>query len=131
VVTAPGTPRTRHRNRVADDEEVVRILDGTLVPTDRLAGTGDRRHYAGKQRRHGLNTQVIADCAGRLIWVSAALPGSTHDLTAASEHGIIEALTHAGMMTFADKGYQGAGGTVRTPFKSHHRRRPLSDNQKP
>jgi hypothetical protein len=52
-------------------------------------------------------------------------------LTAASEHGIIDALTHAGMMTFADKGYQGAGGTVRTPFKPHHRRPPLSDNQKP
>ena len=32
-------------------------------------------------------------------------------------------------MTFADKAYQGAGGTVRTPFKRHHRRPPLSRNQ--
>ncbi len=36
----------------------------------------------------------------------------------------------AGVRTFADKGYQGAGGTVRTPFKRHHRRPPLSRNQK-
>ncbi len=33
-------------------------------------------------------------------------------------------------MTFADKAYQGAGGSVRTPFKRHHRRPPLSRNQK-
>jgi hypothetical protein len=54
-----------------------------------------------------------------LKWVSPALPGSTHDLTAAREHGIIDALTDKGVMTFADKAYQGAGGTVRTPHKRH------------
>jgi dienelactone hydrolase len=107
------------------------ILDGTLIPTDRLSGAADRRHYAGKHRRHGVNAQVIADCAGRLIWLSAALPGSTHDLTAAREHGIIDALAEAGVRTFADKGYQGAGGTVRTPFKRHHRRPPLSVTRRP
>jgi hypothetical protein len=73
---------------------------------------------------------VIADCAGRLKWVSPVLPGSTHDLTAAREHGIIDALTDANVMTFADKGYEGAGGTVRTPRKRHHPRPPLSRNQK-
>ncbi len=58
------------------------------------------------------------------------LPGARHDVGAAREHGIIDALTQAGVMTFADKGYQGAGGTVRTPFKRHHRRPRLSRNQK-
>ncbi len=29
-------------------------------------------------------------------------------------------------MTFADKGYQGAGGSVRTPFKRHRLRPRLS-----
>jgi hypothetical protein len=106
------------------------ICDGTLVPTDRLGGTNDRRYYAGKHRRHGLNTQVIADPAGRLVWVSPALPGSTHDLTAARTHGLIDALAGANVMTFADKAYQGAGGSVRTPFKRHHPRPPLSRNQK-
>lgn len=55
--------------------------------------------------------QVIADAAGRLVWASPALPGSVHDLTAARTHGIIDALTSA------DKGYQGARGSVRTAFK--------------
>jgi hypothetical protein len=60
--------------------------------------------------------QVIADAAGRLVWASAALPGATHDPTAARSHGIIDALTSADVTTFADKGYQGARGTVRTPL---------------
>jgi DDE superfamily endonuclease/Helix-turn-helix of DDE superfamily endonuclease len=106
------------------------ILDGTVIRTDRLSGPNDRRYYAGKHRCHGVNAQVIADAAGRLKWVSAALPGSTHDLTAAREHGLVEALTAEEVMTFADKGYQGAGGSIRTPFKRHRRRRRLSRREK-
>ena len=33
-------------------------------------------------------------------------------------------------MTLEDKSCQGAGGSVPTPFKRHHRRPPLSRNQK-
>jgi hypothetical protein len=66
----------------------------------------------------------------RLIWASAALPGATHDLTAARTHDIIDTLTKAEVMTFADKAYQGAGGTVRTPFKRHRYRPKLSRRQK-
>ena len=91
------------------------ILDGTLIPIDRVAD--QKPYYSGKHQRHGVNVQVIADAAGRLIWASATLPGSTHDLTAARTHGIIDALTRADVMTFADMGYQGARGSVRTPFK--------------
>jgi hypothetical protein len=47
------------------------------------------------------------------MWVSPALRGSTHDLTAARQCGIIDALTDANVLTFADKGYQGAGGPIR------------------
>ncbi len=36
----------------------------------------------------GMNVQVLADPAGRLIWASDALPGAAHDLTAARNHGI-------------------------------------------
>jgi len=38
-------------------------------------------------------------------------------------------LTGNVVMTLADKGYQGAGGTTRTQFKRHHRRR-LSRRQR-
>ena len=78
-----------------------------------------------------MNVQVIADAAGRLIWASAALPGSTHDLTAARTHAIIDALTSNEVMTFADKAYQGAPDNVRTPFKRHRYRPKLSRRQRP
>jgi hypothetical protein len=77
-----------------------------------------------------MNVQVIADAAGRLVWGSAALPGSAHDLTAARTHGIIAALTNADVMTFADKAYEGAGGSVRSPFERHRYRPKLSRRQK-
>jgi hypothetical protein len=41
--------------------------------------------------------------------------GSIHDLSAARDLGIIDALTSRDVMTFADKEYQGAVGTDRTP----------------
>jgi len=92
------------------------ILDGTLIPIDRLGGSADRRHFSGKHRRHGVNAQVIGDPHGRLMWVSPALPGSVHDLKAARTHRIIDSLTKAAVATFADKGYRGARGTVGVPF---------------
>jgi len=104
------------------------ILDGTLIPIDRVAD--QKPYYSGKHRRHGMNVQVIADPAGRLVWASQALPGSAHDLTAARTHDIIDALTSANVMTFADKAFQGAGGTIRPPFKRHRYRPKLSRRQK-
>jgi hypothetical protein len=77
-----------------------------------------------------VNVQVLADPAGRLVWASPALPGATHDLTAARSHGLIDILTSYDVTTFADRGYQGAGGTVRTPFKRHATRPRLSKGQR-
>jgi hypothetical protein len=77
-----------------------------------------------------VNVQVIADAAGRLVWASAALPGAVHDLTAARTHGIIDVLSSDDVMTFADKAYQGARGSVRTPIKRHRYRPKLSRRQK-
>ncbi|MER5832778.1 IS5 family transposase [Streptomyces sp. NPDC002130] len=91
------------------------ILDGTLLPIDRIAA--DRPFYSGKHKKHGMNVQVIADPQGRLMWASPALAGAVHDVRAAREHGIIEALAEAGITCWADKGYQRAGGTVRLPYR--------------
>ncbi|GAA4475681.1 hypothetical protein GCM10023170_098900 [Phytohabitans houttuyneae] len=97
------------------------IIDGTLIPIDRVAD--QRPYYSGKHKRHGVNVQVLADPAGLLVWASPALPGAVHDLTAARTHGLIDALTSGEVMTFADKAYQGAGGTIWTPFKRQPNRR--------
>ncbi|MEW2079594.1 IS5 family transposase [Streptomyces sp. NPDC013433] len=91
------------------------LLDGTLLPIDRIAA--DRPFYSGKHKKHGVNVQVIADPFGRLLWASPVLPGAVHDVRAAREHGVIDALAGAGIVCWADKGYQGAGGTVRVPYR--------------
>lgn len=72
----------------------------------------ERPYFSGKHKKHGTNVQMIADPFGRLLWASPALAGAVHDLKAARTHGVIEALTAVGLCCWADKGYQGAGGTV-------------------
>ncbi|MEW1773465.1 transposase family protein [Streptomyces sp. NPDC086777] len=90
------------------------LLDGTLLPIDRIAA--DRPFFSGKHKKHGMNVQVIADPFGRLLWASPTLPGAVHDVHAAREHGIIDALDQAHIPCWADKGHHGARGTVRVPF---------------
>jgi hypothetical protein len=102
------------------------ILDGTLVPIDRIAE--DRPYYSGKHKRHGVNVQVLTDPKGRLLWASAALPGAIHDLAATRRHGILTALAKFGVACYADKAYQGAGPMIAVPFR--RRPRPLSNNQR-
>ncbi|WP_318217376.1 transposase family protein [Streptomyces sp. SCL15-6] len=96
------------------------ILDGTLLPTDRIAA--DRPYYSGKKKHHGMNVQVLADPAGRLIWASDALPGATHDLTAARTHDIPATLAADDIKCWADKAYQGASPTIRVPFRGRNLR---------
>ena len=113
-------------------------LDGTLLRIDRVGMTGgrDRPYYSGKHKCHGMNVQVLADPAGRLIWVSPALPGARHDMGAAREHGIPDALAAADVQAVADTAYQGAGSAVRVPQRRRRldpdtgRYRPLSATQK-
>ena len=114
------------------------ILDGTLLRIDRVGMTGgrDRPYYSGKHKCHGVNVQVIADPAGRLIWASPALPGARHDMGAAREHGIVDAITDAGVRAVADTAYQGGGPAIRVPQRRRRldpdtgRYRRLSASQK-
>ena len=81
------------------------VVDGTLIPIDRVAA--DRPFYSGKHKKHGMNLQVIASPAGDILWVSGALPGSVHDKKAEWIWGVMDKLETAGLITLADKGYQG------------------------
>jgi hypothetical protein len=81
------------------------VLDGTLIAIDRVAA--DRPFYSGKHRRHGMNLQVMASPTGDILWVSGALPGSVHDKKAEWVWGVLAELEAAGLITLADKGYQG------------------------
>ncbi|WP_285628937.1 transposase family protein [Kineosporia sp. NBRC 101677] len=108
------------------------ILDGSLLRIDRvmMASKRDRPFYSGKWKVHGVNVQVLADPASRLVWVSPALPGSVHDIKAARHHDILTALERAGVMAFADTAYQGSPENVRTPLRSR-RQDPVTKKMKP
>jgi hypothetical protein len=101
------------------------VLDGMLIHTDRVRA--DQPFYSAKHRVHGMNIQVIASPDGTIIWTSGALPGKSHDLTAARIWGILRALARAGILTLADKGYQGAEGPIVTPYKGKNK--PASQKQ--
>jgi hypothetical protein len=133
-VLAALAPSLREAITIAARKAFV-IVDGTLLRIDRVGmGSGrDRPYYSGKHKCHGMNVQVIADPAGRIVWASPALPGARHDMGAAREHGILDALTAAGIRVIADNGYRGSGFTVpqrRRPADPETGRRRLSRNQK-
>jgi len=116
AMLAARSPKLRRALANAKDAaHAYLVIDGTLVPIDRLAA--DRPFYSGKHRRHGMNLQVIATPGGDIVWVSGALPGAVHDLTAARIWGIIRELAATGLLVLADKGYHGAGDPVRTPYR--------------
>ncbi|MFF4413919.1 transposase family protein [Streptosporangium sp. NPDC001559] len=91
------------------------VLDGTLIRTDRVKA--DRPYFSGKHRVHGMNVQVIVTPDGTILWTSGALPGKAHDLSAARIWGVLRELERAGIVTLADKAYQGAEGPVITPYR--------------
>ncbi|MGW9286476.1 transposase family protein, partial [Streptomyces diastaticus] len=85
-----------------------------------------RADYSHKHRRHGVNVQVVTDPGGRLLWLSPAPPGRTHDLTAARTHRIIRIIRiceRQGVPIVADLAYQGAGLWLTTGIKH----RPLKE----
>jgi hypothetical protein len=81
------------------------IIDGTLIPIDRIAV--DRPFYSDCHKRHGVNLQVIASPDGTILWVSGELPGSTHDTAAARIWNILAALEEAGLVALGARGYHG------------------------
>ncbi|MET8508149.1 transposase family protein [Streptomyces sp. NPDC004787] len=97
------------------------LLDGTLAACDRVGDS--RADYSRKHRRHGVNVQVVTDPGGRLLWISPALPGRSHDLTAARTHRITRICERQGVPILAGLACQGGGPWLTTGIK----RRPLQD----
>ena len=102
------------------------ILDGTLIASDRCADKKTSRKgkeidkwYSGKAHRPAGNVQGLAAPHGMPLWVSGALPGSTHDLTAARELVLPQARPYLNILPFlADSGFEGAGAGVLVPVKN-------------
>jgi len=84
--------------KVAEQGLPYLILDGTLIASDRRAdkktskkGTEIDKWYSGKAHHHAGLVQALTGPSGIPLWVSAALPGSTHDITAARQLVLPEA----------------------------------------
>jgi hypothetical protein len=74
------------------------------------AAEGGARREEGRVRLRGPGRHAHPDRPGRRgpAWVSGALPGSVHDKKAEWIWGVLHELEAAGLITLADKGYQGS-----------------------
>lgn len=106
----------------------VEIRRTKVATVSNLLFPGTRQAAQIKRRRTDRKTGKITDSFGGLLWASPALPGAVHDIKAARTHGIIDAAAEVGVRCWADKGYQGAGGTVCVPYRGRWEK--LSAGQK-
>ncbi|WP_240803272.1 transposase family protein [Streptomyces sp. A1499] len=70
---------------------------------------------SGKHRSHGLHFLALTDDRGRLIWISAARPGRTHDNITARHDHILAPLRAAHLGALADLGFRGLDNDIRDP----------------
>jgi hypothetical protein len=132
AATAPELHQVLRVAKAADTPHL--ILDGTLIPTTRLARRTERGNdiwYSGKHRRHGANIQFLTGPDGWPLWVSPVTEGCFHDITAARAHATA-ALHAAKVPVLADKAYWAASTIIHAPVRNTWARhgRPLHiDNQ--
>ena len=88
------------------------LVDGFLAPCWSWRGIPDL--WSGKHKETGFNSQLIANLAGDVIFISEPLTGHNHDMTVLSETETAEIMS-AAFSGIADKGYQGSGYI--TPIK--------------
>ncbi|MGW3765424.1 transposase [Streptomyces sp. NPDC005131] len=100
----PGRPRTKpdkvragkaygsRAKKVTREGGHVVLIDGTLIRTRRRTGADNRRNYSGKHAAHGLLFLALTDDKGRLLWLSAARPGRSSEITTARYNKLVERL---------------------------------------
>ncbi|WDV53551.1 transposase family protein [Streptomyces coeruleorubidus] len=134
---AARAPRLdRALKKIARTGGGVVLLDGTLIRTRRRTGTANRKNCSGKHKCHGLLVIALTDDRGRLLWVSAARPGRSSEITACRHDLLTAKLRAAGLGAIADLGFVGLDDSgpdidpaVITGYKAA-RNRPLTRGQK-
>lgn len=94
------------------DPDVPLVIDGTVLPCWSWADHPEL--YSGKHHTTGVNVQIATTLAGHIVWISDPYPGSTHDLTALRNTGILDEIPANHLI--ADKGYIGPG--MITPLRN-------------
>lgn len=107
----PGKKQRRTLDTLlAETPELAVVIDtfehDVQRPRDRP--TADR-YYSGKKKRHTLKSQITVDeHTGRVVDVSASVPGPTADLTVLQQSGVLARLP-AGVGALGDLAYMGIG----------------------
>jgi hypothetical protein len=126
TVLAARAPSLHQALERARDQGLAYLVpDGKVVAADRcrekttsVKGEIIDRWYSGKAHRFGGNIQALLTPSGVPLWVSDALPGGVHDLTAARAHVLPGLRPHLkDLPVLADTGYDGAGHGIHVPVK--------------
>ncbi|MBM7770420.1 beta-phosphoglucomutase-like phosphatase (HAD superfamily) [Actinokineospora baliensis] len=88
------------------------IRDASLLRIDHIAA--DRTTQETQATR---NERPTPRTPGRTALDLTALPGAAHDLTETRPHGIVDALTAAGVPCWAANACQRADGPIRVPYQ--------------
>ncbi|MBL3671726.1 transposase [Streptomyces sp. M2CJ-2] len=91
------------------------LVDGTLIRTRRRTGKDNRRNYSGKHKTHGLLFLALTDDKGRLLWISAARPGRSSEITTARYNRLVEQLRAHELGAIGDLGFTGLDDDVDNP----------------
>jgi len=110
TVLAGQAPRLdRVLRRAHRDGHQVLLFDGTFIRTHRprrRTGRGRQRaHYSGKHRTFGLLVLGLADLAGNLLWLSAAVPARTAEITHARRQHLTTRLRRHHLAIACDLGF--------------------------
>ena len=103
------------------------IVAATEQPTQR-AVKGPKKYYSGKKKRHTIKTELVIEESGKILSVSKAYKGSTHDFKVRKT----EKLLPMGSVKMADSGYQGwqeLQSNIKIPYK-RTKNNPLTKDQK-
>ncbi|WP_328708569.1 hypothetical protein [Microbispora hainanensis] len=118
---AARAPRLdRVLNKIAKQGGEVGLLDGPLVRTRRRTGTDNRKNYSGKHKVPGLLVLALTDRKGSLLWISAARPGRSSEITTARHNTICARLRDAGTGRHRRPRLRRTGRRPRAP--GHHHR---------
>lgn len=83
------------------------LIDGTPTRTRRRTGADNRRNYSGKHKCHGLLFLALTDDKRRLLWISAARPGRSSEITTARYNKLVEHLRAVELGAIGDLGFTG------------------------
>ena len=91
------------------------VTDATEPPRQRPPRRTQRRWYSGKRKRHTIKTQITVNQGGRVLLVSASVPGRVHDYALFTREGTPDQVPRVAQHDL-DRGYDGAV----TDYPDHH-----------